>query len=188
MKALYETSDTKEQVVYGSGSNLTAIMGEDGVPEIRMDTPITPIDLYVHSHYGTGTLPIFSGADIYSLYLMLINGSINNPSIFTFGLVTGYGTTYLLMIENVDQFRMFGQKYFGSSTEFVADELIAVNGALIVCGVTEEASPEVGERGFLNFLRTIPTGLSLFKGNINGFGLWEKREVKDNKVYTISCP
>jgi hypothetical protein len=182
-----KTSQNREYAYYyANGGTPTLIAGNEGQGGIDMHVA-GAIDVLAHSHYGTSLLSIFSGGDIYSLYQLLNNDLLNNPSTFTFSLITGQGTTYLLMIEDVEKFRTYGNDTFGGVTSGAdADnELGYIYSAM---GIVQGGDAAQNEIGFLHFLRTSNTGLSLFKGSSASFSSWDRTEIiSTGYVFTLPC-
>ncbi len=113
---------------------------------------------------------------------------MNNPTTFTFGVVTGHGTTYLLMIENEQQFRAFGAAIFsGFSNQGTAEQDLSTIFEMIY-GINKNADATHNEVAFLNYLRAMQptTGLSLYKGNISTFSTWDKQGLNSNRTETIT--
>lgn len=196
MELLKDGTEQRETAYYYTNDDLNqdneltvyTQQGNIGDPYIDLYLPANPIDVFAHYHYES-LRSIFSGADIYALYQLLDNGKINNPGTFTFSLVTAKGTAYLLMIDNVETFRAYGKKTFGETTSALGAER-TLEFILSICGVTNDGSIANNEIGFLNFLRTNDTGLSLFVGRYDSFNTWTKKAIdrKTGEVFTPLCP
>ncbi len=189
-----KTSDNKEYAAYLGesssgleGGTVSFIAGQENEKFINLPLPSGKVDGLAHSHYGDGTLSIFSGGDIFALYQLLVNDKMNNSATFMLSVVTGAGTTYLLMIENEQQFRTFGSDTFdGVTTGIGADKVLEAIFSFM--NIVEGGNSAQNEKGFLNFLRTSNAGLSLFKGDTDGFNAWNKIGLADNRTTTIDIP
>ncbi|MDR2037865.1 MAG: hypothetical protein LBQ60_08075 [Bacteroidales bacterium] len=171
----------------------SAYEGNPNQTTMTMPLPMSKIGGMAHSHYGTGSLSIFSPGDLYAMYKLLITNKINDLSSFFSAVTTGHGTSYMLMIEDVEKFRQFGQNNFGSArSESHADELMSYLFRNLF-GISPNSSTSHNEAQFLNFMKTANgaagTGLTLFKSNSSSFSGWERLKMENNgNVVTNPCP
>jgi len=149
--------------------------------------PTGTIGGLAHSHWGTGSLSIFSPGDLYGMYQLLVNNKMANPSTFFSVVTTGHGTTYMLMIDDVNKFSQFAQNSFGNASDAQgADDLLSA--VFSIYGITPNSSISKNEMEFLNFIGAANTGLTLFKGNTSNFNSWNRLGINGANVVTNPCP
>ena len=192
-----KVNDNKEHVTLfnpywtNPSNNASYLFGQyQGPPDqytADIPIPFSNIGGLAHSHYGIGSLSIFSPGDLYGIYQLLISNKIENTSSFFYALTTGHGTSYMLMIDNVSTFMQFGNSWFGSATSGeVADALLSY--LFSFYGISPSNSVNNNEYAFLNFLGAAGTGLTLFKGNPANFNSWNRLGISGGSVIINSCP
>jgi hypothetical protein len=146
------------------------ISGPDGNLSIDIN-PAVPIDGVAHNHNNDpARLPIYSLDDLRLLYTWTKNKKLRDFTTFSFTLVTD-NTAYVIMIEDLAMFKLFGQTWFDNSGKNKLLKLTYDKGYNIVentpglspQGLTTEN--ETREKSFLKFVSMFDLGLKLFKGN-----------------------
>ena len=161
-----------------SGTTYTSIQGNAGEPFIDYEFS-NVMDGFLHNHYDDDddNFSTFSGNDIRALYGWLLNGKINNTATFTMGLVTFYGTSYLLKIDDLAKFQEFGLNHLADEDDFATFDAELDQFYLLY---TNFLNPQDGgESALLRMLEDNDSGLKLFKGNSN-FTDWKAREFNSN--------
>ncbi|MEP1307276.1 MAG: hypothetical protein ABJK11_16555 [Balneola sp.] len=160
-----------------SGTDYFLRQGNSGDPFIVLDEQGS-YDGFMHNHFDSDppSLSIFSPDDIQSLYTIFDSGGMVNPETFTYGLVTYFGTRYILKIEDISKFQSFGQNFLSGDeyTVFKSNFL-----ALRNIYVPYNGEVNGGEIAFLKILEQYDTGLKLFKGN-SDFTDWQVRKLSSN--------
>ncbi len=110
---------------------------------------------------------------------------MNDPNTFTAGVVTSQGTSYTMMIEDLNAFLGFSQASFGNEDSFKAFEG-SYNGLYKlyneVFGKNEVISRELA---LLKILEG--SGIKVFKGN-SGFINWNAAVInQSNQVINVNC-
>jgi len=154
----YETGYTFSK--NGASFTFNYIQGQGNSQEIYFNLS-SPIDGFIHSHYS-GTLSLFSGTDIRSIYLIYKEGMMNNPLSFSIGVATPQGNSYTLGIEDLNQFLSFAMANFSNQMAFnELEESYEFNYSIF----SNIYSNEILGRE-MAFLETFSgSGLQLFKGN-----------------------
>jgi hypothetical protein len=112
----------------------------------------------LHTHYK-GTLPIFSVGDLRAAY-DIVKNNINLAPQITLGLATSQGNNYVLTIENIDKFMIFGNEYFNNEDN---DEILErFYKGYKIGKFTDNAK---NEAAFLELLSDKNAGLTLLKPN-----------------------
>ncbi len=146
-----------------------------------------PIDGAMHQHYDfDGSLSIFSADDLLSIYQMYNAGKINNLETFTFGLVTHFGTRYMLKIDDVNALLSFFNSNFSNNSQFESFSFIY---EFILASNRQEYGNVLGEKiGFLKMLRDYNTGIKMFEANPT-FTVWTGKKLNSSgtTVITDNC-
>ena len=175
----YETGYTYSK--NGGSYSFNYIQGQPNSKEINF--PLTSqLDGFIHSHY-TGSLSLFSGMDIKTMYLIYQSGMMNNPLSFTIGVATPQGNSYTLGIENLNQFLNFSSSNFSSQTAFIELEELYEFNYLTYLGMygNEVLAREIA------FLETFAgSGLQLFKGN-SDFSNFQRILKNNFTINTQNC-
>jgi hypothetical protein len=176
----YETGHTFKNNADGT-STYTPVNGVAGEASINININ-SPIDGFIHTHYA-GLLSIFSPDDIRSIAQVLNGGNMVNPSSFMAGVVTASGTSYALVIDDVDQFRAFANNFLNDDVNF--NLFASVYGS--VYKITETNSVAQNEKSFLQMLNTLHSGLKLLKAD-GTWGDWDVLELDaNNNVSAAEC-
>lgn len=190
MKELYTKAKTKKsesfyQLTRLADGTYSYILTEgaegtaDVVPLLR-----GTVDGMIHSHYE-GLFSIFSFSDIGYLYMAATSSITSNPKGFVFGVVTASGTTYLLAIDNLSAFKVWGQTNLmidgrRQTYEYIYSDMFKIGKP----GYTREQD----EANFIKFLENGNMGLKLLKGDVNTFDKWEKRGSNSSgQIVSIGC-
>lgn len=135
----------------------------NGVPgTLGVDiNPAVPFDGVVHNHYNDSLrLPVFSFDDFYKLYEWFKTGKIADLQTFIFGMVSD-SSAYIMMITNPAAFTNFGNTFLNTKENIKAFKSLFYDGY----GIHESNSVAKNEKGFLNALQGLSSGISLFKAN-----------------------
>lgn len=177
----YETGYTMKRNTDGT-ITFNAISGNPNQAGIDFNIN-SAIDGYIHTHYS-GLLSIFSPDDIRALYTLMSSNLMGDPSIFTTGLVTANGTTYVLHIDNVQQFQTFSQNFLSNDGSF--NIFSNIYGSLY--NINPSNSVQQNEQSFLSMLQATNSGLKLLKGNLGDFNDWNLQSLdQNNNVTTTDC-
>ncbi|MHA7130350.1 hypothetical protein [Algoriphagus namhaensis] len=176
-EAYYILSKVGDQYSYAFGE------GPANSGEASFSTP-HPISGYLHSHYGTGTLSIFSLTDVQALYLTAVQNNLDvSIQESLIGVVTGHGTNYLLKVDDPAKFLSFGAANFGSDSDLESLELV-YNSYILLYSNFSSSNIIQNE---LAFLRTLENaGLVLLKGN-SDFSKYQKLSLVNNSVRAANC-
>ncbi|WP_154647895.1 hypothetical protein [Pedobacter arcticus] len=168
-----------------SSADYTSLGGVAGQTQISI--PISSIagtiDGYIHTHYGSGTIPVFSIGDILSIYTLNNAGKITDLSTFTIGVVTDYGTQYILKIDDIANFNSFYDVHFTTNANMDALTTTYLDNVANYMNASAMDFKAASELAFLKMLEG--SGMKTFKGNSN-FDKWNpiknvNDEVKPNK-------
>ena len=141
------------------------------------------IDGYLHSHVLPNGNSIFSPDDIEALYLLYNNGHINNTGTFVISVVTGHGTSYSIIIDDINAFNTFsqnnliGDNFNSFSIGYEAD----YNQLNNLFGLSSISAREVA---LLNALEN--SGLSILKGN-SDYSDWQKIKAQGRQTVDVDC-
>ena len=161
--------------------NANYSQGATGASSVTPSFP-APEDGENHAH-NLGDYPTFSPADIQQLYNVMQGGLMKNPSTFSDGLITAVGTSYLIKITNLTQFKAFGAANFGTNASYTAFEnLYSKSQAQYFSGSSTAISSY--ELGLLQTLNN--SGLTLFRGN-STFNNWIPITNQNNQVTNTPC-
>ncbi|WP_283637546.1 hypothetical protein [Aquaticitalea lipolytica] len=144
--------------------------GQPNFVGVDVPLPNTKVDSFIHNHFnnGNGTLSVFSGSDLYSLYELYINDKIKDLSKFVMVVTTPGNnisstdddTVYAITINNSLEFATFG-------TKFLTDPLIV--DVLLYNDrdnkIDKNISNELNEERFVRMLQKNSSGMSVYRGN-----------------------
>ncbi|MCX8490934.1 MAG: hypothetical protein ORN54_07690, partial [Cyclobacteriaceae bacterium] len=177
----YETGYTMKRNIDGS-ITYTGINGTPNAGGIDF-SPSSAIDGYIHTHY-TGLLSIFSPDDMRALYTLMNNNLMGNPSNFTAGVVTASGTSYLLMINDIQQFQVFSQSFLSNENSFNIFSTLYSE----VYNIKPSNTVDQNETSLLQLLQVTNSGLKLLKGNTGVFDDWKVLGLdQNNSVTSTDC-
>lgn len=188
MIELYSKTNLNYEVGYtmirNANGNIsyTSINGNPNAEGIEFSVN-SSIDGYIHTHY-TGLLSIFSPNDILALYTLMNNNLMSNPSNFTAGVVTANGTSYLLMINDLQKFNSFSQNYLSNEVSFnmysnLYDKIYNIKPSNDILQ---------NEKSFLQMLKATNSGLKLLKGNTGTFDDWDVLNIdQNNNITSADC-
>ncbi len=161
------------------------INGNANDPEIGFSINTGKIDGYIHSHY-TGTLSVFSPADIFAIAQIYKKGKIRDLNTFVAGVVTSQGTQYLMVIDDIKKFTNFANTicdHYGNLniiTDYYSKRYNGMN-------IKETNDTVVNECNFVSFLTKHSLGLKLLKGT-KDLNKWTTQELdKKGKVVSKDC-
>ncbi len=103
-----------------------------------------------------------------AIYDAYKQGKVNDLRIFTAGVVTADGNTYLVNINDIDAFISFGDKYFKSESDMEKMENEYI-------GIFDNNVPAYQKIVLMDVLKD--AGLYIFEGDINNFSDWDRQEV-----------
>ena len=106
--------------------------------------------------------------NLQKLYTLGQSGRINNPNTFVFGVLTGDGTTYMMMIDNFDTFIAW-------TRTFSSDDNIKYGQKLFESIVNDNSGIAKKEAEFIQYLQQSNTGLKLCKGDTSNFKNWDRQ-------------
>jgi hypothetical protein len=158
------------------------IAGSPNTDEINFNVSGT-IDGYLHSHVLPNGNSIFSPDDIEALYLLYNNGHINNTGTFVISVVTGHGTSYSIIIDDVNAFNTFsqnnliGDNFSSFSIGYSAQSDLLEN----LYGIDFVSANEIA---MLQALEN--SGLSLLKGN-SDYSDWQKIKAQGRQTVDVGC-
>lgn len=186
LKAL--VTDNKEHglgVSYDQAGNpvFSPFVGQSGTSGIDFTVTNCCLASLTHTHY-TGLLSIFSGADIKGMAYMYTNGNTTGASNFTMNLITANGTVYALAITDTQAFNDFISSTLNNATSYNAFEFSYAN----LYGISSSQTVAHNEKAFLQMLTQAKTGLTLYKGDPNNFGSWQKLSYDNNNNVQSSTP
>ena len=125
------------------------------------------VETMIHTH-SKGANSIFSFTDLGAISRIYHDLKMKDPKTFVFGVVTGDGTTYMMMIDNFDTFiawtRTFSNDYNIEVGEKLFDSIVNDNS-----GIAEK------EAEFIQYLQQAKTGLKLYKGDTSNFKNWDRQ-------------
>jgi len=143
------------------------------------------VDVFMHNHFnnGQGSLYVFSGSDLYTLYQLYLNGNITDTNNFVMLVATPGGsgvndeeTLYAITIKNETSFVTFGANFLHDF--FLIDNLYNNDTNLI----SPNISNDLNEERFAKLLKTFNSGLTVFKGDKDNLSSWSKLKVKNNNT------
>jgi len=125
--------------------------------------------------------------NLQKLYTLGQSGRINNPKTFVFGVLTGDGTLYILMIDNKLYWDTWSSRSFGDCTELSLEALNRFLG--ITYGLSDKSTDiTANEKAFLKFLEESNNGLKLYKGDSENFNNWNGQTLNSNgEVEKVDC-
>ncbi|MGA6121608.1 hypothetical protein [Sphingobacterium anhuiense] len=179
-KLNYETG----YLLYHSKTNGFNYQKIEGNPEEAsiVFAPKGQIDGLIHSHYGN-LYPNFSGSDIKAIYEAYYYEKMNDYQKFIAVVASGYDTSYLLKISDLNKFLTFSNKYLIEKNSFVAFE--TKYHTIQKAGQTAHGINQSFENALLQILST--SGLTLYK-SIAPFHHWIRLEWKENNTTnSTSC-
>jgi hypothetical protein len=178
-----------------NNTDYTSIAG--GPTSIGGFPPPFLIDGHIHIHnlnsnnQDDGALSIFSMDDIALLYAYEKGSYMNDPASFTLTTYTAFGVDYAIKISDLNAFRAFGTDQFvygGADAVAIINQLYLCTSCRYPMG--EGLSKEVNERNFLNFLKEMNTGLTLFKHErtLGATDAWQQLGLDyNNQPYNVPC-
>ncbi|WP_283637548.1 hypothetical protein [Aquaticitalea lipolytica] len=153
-----------------------------------MPLPNTKVDSFIHNHFnnGNGTLSVFSGSDLYSLYELYINDKIKDLSKFVMVVTTPGNnisstdddTLYAITINNGTEFAAFGEKYLTDPN--IVDIILYNNKRNYI---SSNISNELNEERFVRMLQKNNSGMSVYRGDRTNLNSWTKLSIRNN--YTL---
>ena len=167
----------------------TPLQGNANNPEIPIQSYLNSGQQYsglTHSHYGD-ELSVFSPADLIALYQVWQNGNMSVPAQnFVMGMVSGKGTTYLIMIEDTNKFFNFFVNFMNEPDPLtILDNIFA--GAPY--NINQNANNSNNEQALARLLKQLNVGVKLMKGYPENFNHWRTVDVSINSTVTINpCP
>ncbi len=138
---------------------------------------------YIHTHPGSGTLPIFSPDDLSSAYetVTAVNPSTGQPitdvTKFVLGVTTKNGDSYFMTIQDLDSFKKFYEDYLDEQTrkkDFQFEDFINSNTSSIDA-----------ELQFLKIMISSNAGIGLLKSN-NSFTSFSELTLGNHNSQVIS--
>lgn len=144
---------------------------------------------FIHNHENDpNNISIFSADDFRTMFIAVANTDLKYQSSYKFGLVTAKGTTYLLTINNLANFKIF------ASNLFSPNNAVQLNTFKILFNnfVNATNTAAQNEIGFTNLLKTLQaggtdSGLTLMKGNTTSFTGWQKVTNTDGTITYVNC-
>ena len=146
----------------------------------------------IHSHFGD-LFSIFSGQDLYDLYIKLKNNPQITDNIFL-GLVTSKNTAYLLQIEDRNTFIAFGDAYMPTERElarFMKDKMADKY------GMYGNGNSATNELGFYKMMSDLNMGVNLSSAPISStappsaslFDSWTTKfyDKKSGQIKILNC-
>ena len=173
LSALHGVTDSSFEVGFVRGhsplgfSTYQLIQGAVGNPSLPNLSFTEPIDGLYHSHFSGG-FSIFSPGDIRTMY-NIYSDQMASPG-FTFAVTTQTGT-YVLYVDNVQQFLQYGQAHLADEASFNDFQI----GTYVTNGIYESGTQLGNEIGFLKMLRDENMGLKLIEGTGTNFENWNVR-------------
>lgn len=167
--------------------------GQPDVVGVDAPFPSSKIDSFIHNHFnnGNGTLSVFSGSDLYSLYQLYINNKIDDLSKFIMVVTTPGNniasteddTVYAMTIANGTEFAAFGAKY-------LVDPIIVDN--LLYDSqdnrIDKNISNSINEERFTRMLQSNNSGLNIYRGDRDDLSSWTQLRIKsDNSLKENNC-
>ncbi|TXD80794.1 hypothetical protein ESY86_19985 [Subsaximicrobium wynnwilliamsii] len=151
-----------------------------------------PVDVFIHNHFnnGLGSLSVFSGSDLYTLYQLYTNGNISDVDEYVMVVATPGSnasstdddTVYAITINDLNSFAEFGSKFL--IDDFLIDALYQNIGNKIDTNI----SINLNEERFAKLLKDFSSGLTLHRGDRNDLTSWTKLKVKnDNTIKESNC-
>ncbi len=167
--------------------------GKPGVVGVDTFLPPAPVDSFIHNHFnnGNGTLSVFSGSDLYTVYQLFINGYINDLDDFVMVVATpgdnvnspDDDTVYAITINSETDFAAFGSVFLNQAE--------AVD--RIIYGTPEEPihhniSSALNEERLARAFKNNNTGMTLYRGDRNDLNNWTRLKIKnDNTLKEDNC-
>lgn len=150
--------------------------------EVALSLYQNAVTAFMHCHYSTSLLSIFSLSDLQQMYFYTNTGNIYNPSTFTSYLVTAHGTQYAIKFN--------GQSY--SSNFFLgweADGIKYIREEEYKKKVDVSNSIQSNELGFLQFIKQQQMGFELYRAN-SDFSQWTKLSLnpQGTQIIEVPCP
>jgi hypothetical protein len=150
----------------------TYLMMPDGTEKKQVDAANGGADLnfsmsyftgssgFLHNHgAGSGILSVFSADDIQTLYKIITQGHVSNPTSYTYAMVNQFGQGYLLVVSNLGDFNTWAATYAQSATgqnlfNSLYNNLVSANN-----------SATTNEDNLVALLALTGSGLTLMKSN-----------------------
>lgn len=155
--------------------------GPVGGEDMYFNSPHS-VDGAMHQHYNfPGALSVFSTTDLEALYGMYNAGGINNLGTFTYGLVTFFGTRYMLAVDDEQAVINFLTTKF--STQAQVDSFSGLY-TFLLDNYADIYGKVVGEQ--LAFLEMIEgSGFKFFEANPN-FTSWTAKRLHSNGTTIVN--
>ncbi len=162
--------------------------------EIKPNPPISSVDSYIHNHSFVTVInqsgqpvtykpfPVFSGADLYTVSNMYVNGLINDLSDFIIVVATpgqninstDDDTVYAITITNTQQFINLANAL--AVTPLLIDNFYNDPNNLISTSI----STSVNEERLARLFKDKKMGMQLFRGDKDDLNNWTQIKVKNN--------
>ena len=162
--------------------------------EIKPDPPTSPVDSFIHNHSFVTVpnengqpetykpFPVFSGADLYTVSNMYVNGLINDLSDFIIVVATpgqninstDDDTVYAITISNTQQFINLANAL--AQTPLLIDNFYNDPNNLISTSI----STSVNEEHLARLFKDNKMGMQLFRGDKDDLTNWTQIKVKNN--------
>ncbi|WP_405203359.1 hypothetical protein [Dokdonia sp. LLG6352-1] len=179
--AYWGNNDNNGVTNFSDDDRFESIEGQNGIqnPPIPQD----PIESFIHNHFNNGTngvIPVFSPADLGTLYNLMINGRISDTDDFTM-VMTSPGqsisdpsddTLYAITITNSEDFLNFGASVF-SNIDFTDAYFYGK-------GLRQNADTAAIERQMLEIFKENDIGLRMHRGDTNDLSSWTRLKIKNN--------
>lgn len=153
--------------------------------EVSYVANLNVISAFMHCHYSTSLLSIFSLADLYQMKYYADSGNIANTSTFTSYLVTAHGTRYAIKFATPNDLNPYNENFFiGWEYDNIRDKREDKYESFVKTSNT----PEQNELGFLKFLKNQNLGVEIYKADAT-FSQWSKLTIGGNgQVKVTPCP
>ncbi|MBL7559035.1 hypothetical protein JAO71_04390 [Olleya sp. YSTF-M6] len=176
----------------GTTSLPIRVESEEGVRGIDIGVNSTEqIDVFMHNHFnnGQGSLSVFSGSDLFTLYQLYLNGNITDVDNYVMLVATPGGsgandeeTVYAITINNESSFSQFGANFLHEYN--LIDLIYDSKGNKI----SPNISNSLNEERFTKLLNTFNSGLTIFKGDKDDLSNWSKLKVtQSNNITNKDC-
>jgi hypothetical protein len=172
------SADYEAAYVHEEDDDFYYFQGPSGGKQV-LASPQSNLKGYFHSH-SNGAIPMFSPDDFKTVWDFERWIDIRT---FYFGVTTQQGT-YILVVDNLSQFRRFLFDYFDDGGRKNIDGLAKDYGAY---NIVNSNSAELNEKRFLEFIKREDMGLKLLKADpgITRFDLLELN--RDGELVKIPC-
>lgn len=137
---------------------------------------------FIHCHYS-GLLSIFSPQDLRRLYHIVTDNIYSlNSSVFM-GVVNSNGTAYIIQIDNVNEFVIFGNKELNKDADFASFETEKFNKKFnILNGNSESAN----EKNFIKMMSKLKIGINIYKAS-HPYNQFQKLKLVNEEVALENC-